>query len=140
VGVNHGIDKLPLYDYIPPRFANGQGRRATNGRMNDSRADASRRNDPVLEGPWFVRLFIAGYTPASMAAIRNLKVLEAEYFPPGSKVEIIDLLEQPEAGRRDHVMAIPTLIRIKPEPLRRIIGSLSDFPRTLKILGFKETS
>ena len=86
-----------------------------------------------------VRLFVAGYTPASMAAIRNLKVLEAEYFPQGSKVEIIDLVENPEAAKRDHVLAIPTLVRLKPAPLRRIIGSLNDIPRTLKILGFRES-
>lgn len=106
--------------------------------MNDSRAAALFRNEPVLEEPRFVRLFIAGDTPSSIAAVRNLKLLEAEYFPSGSKLEIVDLLENPEAGRRDHILAIPTLIRLKPQPLRRIIGSLNDFGRTLKILGHSE--
>ena len=104
--------------------------------MNDSRATSPHSPSKVGQEPWIVRLFIAGYTPASMAAIRNLKILEAEYFPAGSKVEIIDLLENPDAGRRDRILAIPTLVRLKPEPLRRIIGNLSDIQRALKILGF----
>src|SRR5690242_20925351 len=99
--------------------------------MNESHPHISRKYDSVHGEPWVVKLFVAGYTPASMAAIKNWKVLEAEYFPPGSKVEIIDLVENPEAGRREHVLAIPTLVRLKPGPLRRIIGSLNDIPRPL---------
>jgi circadian clock protein KaiB len=105
--------------------------------VNDSgSAELSRGKKSVSQEPWFVRLYIAGYTPASLTAIHSLKILEAEYFPAGSKVEIIDLMSDPEAGRSDHVLAIPTLIRLKPEPLRRIVGSISDIPRALKILGF----
>ena len=107
--------------------------------MSDSRTNAERKNDLVAGEPWVVKLFVAGYTPASMAAIKNLKVLEAEYFPQGSQVEIVDLVENPEGGREQHVLAIPTLVRLKPGPLRRIIGSLNDIPRTLKVLGFRES-
>jgi circadian clock protein KaiB len=104
-------------------------------RMN-SEAETSRRSQNRGDEPWHLRLFIAGYTPASMAAISSLKVLEQEFLPPNSNLEIIDLLENPDAGRRDHVLAIPTLVRVKPPPVRRIIGNLNDFPRTLKTLGF----
>src|SRR4051812_31201264 len=91
----------------------------------------------ALGEPWLVRLFIAGSTPASMAAIRNIKTLQAEYFPPGSIVEVIDLLENPAAAQRDHVLAIPTLVRVKPTPLRRVIGNLNDVEKTLVALGLK---
>lgn len=108
--------------------------------MNSEAPETSRRLPDRANEPWFLRLFIAGYTPASLSAIRSLKVLEQEFLPQNSKIEIIDLLENPEAGRRDHVLAIPTLVRLRPHPTRRIIGNLSDFPRTLKILGFQGES
>jgi circadian clock protein KaiB len=62
--------------------------------------------------------------------------MEAEYFPSGSTLEVIDLVENPEAGVRDNVLAIPTLVRVKPGPVRRIVGSLNDIQKALKILGF----
>ena len=86
--------------------------------------------------PWQLRLYIAGWTPASVAALRTVKALEAEYFPPGSTVEVIDLVERPEAGVEDNVLAIPTLVKMRPHPMRRIVGNLSDVPKALKILGF----
>src|SRR5688500_10455638 len=81
--------------------------------------------------PWHVRLYIAGWTASSLAALRNVKLLEAEYFPPGSKVEVIDLVEDPEAGLRDHILAIPTLVKVRPEPVRRIIGNLGNTEKAL---------
>ena len=69
--------------------------------------------------PWQLRLYIAGWTPASVAALRTVKALEAEYFPPGSTVEVIDLVERPEAGVEDNVLAIPTLVKMRPDPMRR---------------------
>jgi circadian clock protein KaiB len=104
--------------------------------MNVEASEISQRSASPADSPWHLRLYIAGYTPASLAAIQSLKVLEQEFLPAKSNVEIIDLLENPEAGRRDHVLAIPTLVRVKPHPVRRIIGNLSDITRTLKILGF----
>jgi circadian clock protein KaiB len=97
--------------------------------------ETSSRPERAFGEPWLVRLFIAGATPTSMAAIRNLKTLEAEYFPAGSTVEVIDLLENPAAAQRDHILAIPTLVRVKPAPLRRVIGNLNDLGKTLAALG-----
>ena len=99
------------------------------------------KSDPRHQGgstgePWHLRLYIAGWTPAGVAALSSLKALEAEYLPQGSTVEVIDLLEQPQAGVRDNVLAIPTLVRVSPKPVRRIVGNLSDLPKALKILGF----
>jgi circadian clock protein KaiB len=86
--------------------------------------------------PWHLRVYIVRWTPASVAALRTVKEMEAEYFPPGSVIEVIDLLETPEAGARDNVLAIPTVVRIRPGPVRRIVGSLDDVSKALKILGF----
>lgn len=85
--------------------------------------------------PWNLRLYIAGWTPSSVTALRTVKALEAEYFPPGSTVEIIDIIERPDAGVQDNVLAIPTLVKMSPDPMRRIVGNLSDLPKALKILG-----
>ena len=98
-------------------------------------------SDPRHQGgstdePWHLRLYIAGWTPAGVAALRSLKELEAEYLPQGSTVEIVDLLQQPQAGLADNVLAIPTLVKVSPKPVRRIVGNLSDLPKALKILGF----
>jgi circadian clock protein KaiB len=88
--------------------------------------------------PWHVKVYIAGWTAASMAALSTVKALEAEYFPEGSVVEVIDLIEQPETGVRDNVLAIPTVVKVSPAPVRRIVGNLSNIPKTLKVLGFSD--
>ena len=90
--------------------------------------------------PWHVKLYIAGWTAASMAALATVKALEAEYFPEGSVVEVVDLIEQPEMGVRDNVLAIPTVVKVSPAPVRRIVGNLSNIPKTLKILGLSEAA
>lgn len=85
--------------------------------------------------PWHVRLYIAGWTPASLAALRSVQALEQEYFPAGSKVEVINIRERPEEGVRDNILAIPTVVKVRPTPVRRIVGNLSNIPKTLKVLG-----
>jgi circadian clock protein KaiB len=86
--------------------------------------------------PWVVRVYVAGLTPASLAAISSVKELEAEYFPPGSRVEVVDLLENPELAMRDQVLGLPTVVRVSPAPMRRIVGNLNDTAKVLKVLGF----
>ena len=86
--------------------------------------------------PWHLRLYIAGWTASSVAALASVKTLEADYFPEGSTVEVIDLIQQPDAGVRDNVLAIPTVVKVRPGPVRRIVGDFSDIPKALKILGF----
>ena len=100
-------------------------------------APASEPRDPgdSLNEPWHLKLYIAGWTPSSLAALRSVKTLEQEYLPSGSKVEIIDLLEHPEVAATDHVLAIPTVVKIRPSPVRRLVGNLSDLSKALKILG-----
>lgn len=78
---------------------------------------------------WTLRLYIAGQTPRSLAAFANLKRLCEEHLAGRYEIEVVDLLQQPELGAPDQIVALPTLIRRMPEPVRRVIGSLSDLER-----------
>jgi circadian clock protein KaiB len=93
-----------------------------------------------LDEPWHLKLYIAGWTPSSIAALRSIKILEQEYLPAGSTVEVIDLLEHPENAATDHVLAIPTVVKIQPKPVRRLVGNIDDLSKALKILGVVQGS
>ena len=80
---------------------------------------------------WSMRLYVAGQTPRSVAAISNLKGLCEAYLEGRYTIEVIDLLERPQLARGDQILAIPTLVRQLPPPLRKIIGDLSNTPRVL---------
>ena len=80
---------------------------------------------------WELRLYIAGQTPKSVAAFANLQRLCEEHLPGRYKIEVIDLMQQPQLAAGDQIVAIPTLVRKLPEPLRRIVGDLSNTERTL---------
>lgn len=88
--------------------------------------------DPELEGDfWDLRLYVAGQTSKSLAAFVNLKKICEEHLKGKYRIEIIDLLENPHLARGDQILAIPTLVRKLPEPLKKIIGDLSNTERTL---------
>ena len=89
--------------------------------------------------PWSLKLFVASNSAASATAIVQLKRIVAEFLPVGSRVEIVDLLKEPSAVDSEQVLAIPTLVRKNPEPVRRIIGDLSDIDRVLVLLGIGPT-
>jgi circadian clock protein KaiB len=80
---------------------------------------------------WNLRLYTAGQTPKSLAAIRNLKKVCEEHLSGRYEIEVIDLLQNPRLAKDHQIVAIPTLVRKLPDPLRRIIGDLSDTNRTL---------
>ena len=80
---------------------------------------------------WELRLYIAGQTPRSVAAFANLKRLCEEHLPGRYEIEVIDLMQHPQLAAGDQIVAIPTLVRKLPEPLRRIVGDLSNTERTL---------
>ena len=84
-----------------------------------------------LEEPWDLRLYVVGQTPRSVAAIANLKKFCAEHLDDKVRIEIIDVSLDPKIARRDQIVAIPTLVRRLPVPLRRIIGDLSNTERVL---------
>ena len=76
-------------------------------------------------------LYVAGQTPKSILAFENLKRLCEEHLANRYEIEIIDLIENPELGRGDQILAIPTLVRRLPEPMKKIIGDLSNTERVL---------
>jgi circadian clock protein KaiB len=80
---------------------------------------------------WDLRLYTAGQTPKSLAAIRNLKRICEEHLPGRYHIEVIDLMANPRLAKDDQIVAIPTLVRKLPDPLRKIVGDLSDEARTL---------
>ena len=79
---------------------------------------------------WNLRLYVAGQTSKSIAAIANLKRI-CEQHMPSYHIEVIDLMQKPQLARNDQIVAIPTLIRKVPEPMKRIIGDLSATERVL---------
>jgi circadian clock protein KaiB len=80
---------------------------------------------------WYLRLYVAGQSPKSLFAFANLKKLCEQHLAGRYEIEIIDLVEHPSLARNDDILAIPTLVRRLPEPLRRIIGDLSNTERVL---------
>lgn len=80
---------------------------------------------------WELRLYVAGQTAKSMAAIANLKRYCAEYLHGRYQLEVIDLLVNPQLAEGDQILAIPTLVRKVPVPIRKIIGDLSNEERVL---------
>lgn len=91
----------------------------------------ARKEDQHDANIWELRLYVAGQTPKSLAAFANLKKICEEYMPGKYRIEVIDLLENPRLAKGDQILAIPTLVRKLPEPVRKIIGDLSDTERVL---------
>lgn len=89
---------------------------------------------------WELRLYTAGQTPKSLAAIRNLKKVCEEHLAGRYEIEIIDLLKNPRLAKDHQIVAIPTLVRKLPDPVRKIIGDLSDTERALVGLQLKQLS
>lgn len=83
------------------------------------------------EARWNLRLYVAGQTPRSMSAFQNLKNICEEYLKGQYQIEVIDLMENPTLARGDQILAIPTLVRKLPQPIRKIIGDLSNTERVL---------
>lgn len=80
---------------------------------------------------WQLRLYVAGQTPRSLAAFANLKRLCEERLGGQYQIEVIDLLENPQLAAGDQIIAVPTLVRKLPTPIRKIIGDLSNTERVL---------
>jgi circadian clock protein KaiB len=97
--------------------------------MKRSKPDASlRATEPER---YLLRLYVAGQTPKSLSAIANIKKICEENLQGCYELEVIDLYEQPQLAQGDQIVALPTLIKKVPRPLRRIIGDLSDTERVL---------
>ena len=96
-----------------------------------SRPGASRKDASRADGYWDLRLYVAGQTPRSLTAFQNLKRICEEHLKGRCRIEVIDLVENPRLAQGDQILAIPTLVRKLPEPVRKIIGDLSNVERVL---------
>jgi len=89
------------------------------------------------EHKWELRLYIAGKTPKSILALKNLKKYCEEHLKGQYRIEVIDLLVQPQLAEGDQIFAVPTLVRKVPEPIRKIIGDLSNEEKVLVGLNIR---
>jgi circadian clock protein KaiB len=93
--------------------------------------DPSKDPDSKPAEKWRLRLYVAGQTPKSVAAFANLKRVCEEHLHGRYEIEVIDLLRNPQLAAGDQIVAIPTLVRKLPQPLRKIVGDLRDTERLL---------
>ena len=89
------------------------------------------------EEKWLLRLYVAGQTPKCVTAFANLKKICEEHLAGQYHIEVIDLLVNPKLAQGDQILALPTLVRKLPEPVKKIIGDLSDTERVLVGLDIK---
>jgi circadian clock protein KaiB len=102
------------------------------------------RKPPLAPEPndvkYELRLYVAGSTPKSLAAISNLRAICDEYLAGRYSVTVVDLLLNPRLARGDQILAVPTLVRKLPMPIKKIIGDLSDTGRVLVGLDVRPRS
>lgn len=88
---------------------------------------------------WDLRLYVAGQSPRSLSAFANLKKICEEHLPGRYNIEVVDLVKHPQLATGDQILAIPTLVRKLPQPLRKIVGDLRDTERALVGLQLRPT-
>ncbi len=91
----------------------------------------NRKNKELPGEVWHLRLYVAGHTPKSIKAFDNLKKICEEHLKGKYQIEVVDLLKNPQLAKGDQILAVPTLVRRLPPPLKKIIGDLSN---TLRVL------
>ncbi|HEY5896353.1 MAG TPA: circadian clock KaiB family protein [Burkholderiales bacterium] len=97
-----------------------------------------KRNGQETDEVWELRLYTAGQTPKSIAALANLKRICEEHLHGKYKIEVVDLMANPRLAKEHQIVAIPTLVKKLPQPLRQIIGDLSDKERALVGLQLRQ--
>ena len=95
------------------------------------RAKSVQRKNQNKDALWELRLYVPGQTPRSLAAFSNLKTIYEEHLKGEYHIEIVDLLQDPRLAKGDQILAIPTLVRKLPTPIKKIIGDLSNTERVL---------
>ena len=127
-GANHASRKPPARR--PP----GSTRKAAGSAKRAGNSGAATQAKPAQ---WELRLYVAGNTPNSVAAFSNLKQICETHMGGRYRIEIIDLLRNPQLASGDQIIAIPTLVRRLPTPIKKIIGDLSNRERVLIGLDLK---
>lgn len=95
------------------------------------------QQEPAAAAAWQLRLYVAGQTPKSLDAFANLRRICEEHLAGKYSIEVIDLLLNPQLAKGDQILALPTLVRNLPEPIKKIIGDLSNTERVLVGLDIK---
>ena len=98
---------------------------------NSDKRIKKRKTVKALNDKWVLRLYVAGQSPKALTAFANLKKICEKQLEGKYSIEVIDLLINPQLGEEDQILALPTLVRKLPVPVRKIIGDLSDTERVL---------
>lgn len=98
---------------------------------NSEKNKKEKRSTEAIDDKWVLRLYVAGQTPKALTAFTNLKKICEEQLQGKYSIEVIDLLINPQLGAEDQILALPTLVRKLPFPVRKIIGDLSNTERVL---------
>jgi circadian clock protein KaiB len=100
---------------------------------------AKEKRSGAKQHEWKLRLYVAGETQRSLTAFANLKKICDEHLPNRYSIEVIDLLKQPQMAQSDQIVALPTLVRKLPPPIRRVIGDLSNHDRVMVGMDLLQT-
>jgi circadian clock protein KaiB len=96
-----------------------------------------RKRQPQAVVEWDLRLYVAGSTLKSAIAFRNLERLCEEHLAGRYRIEMVNLMKNPQLGQADNILALPALVRKRPSPIRKLIGNLSDTERVLASLNLR---
>jgi circadian clock protein KaiB len=99
--------------------------------MMELREELPTATEPPAGETWELRLYVAGQTAKSVAALANLRRYCEQHVPGRYQLEVIDLMQHPQLAEGDQILAIPTVVRKVPEPIRKVIGDLSNEERVL---------
>ena len=94
-------------------------------------ADAGAKAPALTSETWELRLYVTGRSPSCLRAIENLRLACEQHLAGRHRIEVVDLLENPSRAADDQILAVPTLVRQYPPPIRKIVGDLSDTDRLL---------
>ncbi len=94
-------------------------------------ADAGAKAPVPTSETWELRLYVTGRSPSCLRAIENQRLASEQHLAGRHRIEVVDLLENPRRAADDQILAVPTLVRQYPPPIRKIVGDLSDTDRLL---------
>jgi circadian clock protein KaiB len=105
-----------------------------------NRNEIAQPDAPRPGAEWKLRLYVAGQTPKSLTAFANLRRICEEHLAGCYQIEVIDLMKHPELAQTDQIIALPTLVRKLPEPIKRIVGDLSNSERVVLGMNLEKLS
>ena len=108
--------------------------------MQGTKGNSAERTPQAVEEEWILKLYVAGQTPNSITAFANLKRICEDHLHGRYRIEVIDLLENPQLASGEQIIAVPTLIRKLPTPVKKIIGTLSNTEKVLVGLDLRKVA